>query len=88
MSATQFLFRASENALTKLGDLDRGNIVSYFGSLPWSFLQYAIYESADFNLLSFLKRVISALTSEYDAFFDEETDNTTRDDALKNLRSI
>lgn len=45
-------------------------------------------ESEDFPFLQLLKRVLQALTSEFDDVFDEATGQTTRDEAIRSIRSV
>lgn len=87
MSATSFLFQAPEGALTQWGMRTGGSLVSYFRSLPWSLIQLTVSEN-DFDFLAFLKRFISALLAEFNDFFDEATDDTTREDAIKVFRAV
>lgn len=88
ISATQFLFQAPEGAPNQLGVLIGSNLVSYFRTLPLSFVQSAVSESADFAFLPFLKRVLAALPSEFDDVLDEAMESTTRDEAPTVLCAI
>lgn len=88
MSATDFLFHAPDGALSQLGVRTGGSLVSYFRSLPWSFIKSAVVESADFDYLSFLKRILAALTTAFDDVFDEVSSATIRATAISVLRSI
>lgn len=88
MSARKFIFQAPTYALRKLTLFAEVNLVSYRRDLTWRFLQSLIYESADFQSLDLLKRIMQFMPFVFDDIFDDVTETATREEILNTIRAI